>query len=67
MVVDARSAEHVQKAVKWAADHDIPLSVKSTGHDFQGRSTRADTLNIWVHNMKGVTYVENWTSGCQGS
>ena len=37
------------------------LSVKSTGHDFQGRSTSQDTLNVWVHYMKNVTYFDNWS------
>ena len=67
LAVDANSAEIVKKSVKFAADNNIPLSVKSTGHDQTGRSTSADTLNIWVHHMKGVKYVENWNSGCEGS
>ena len=55
------------KAVEFAADRNIPLSVKSTGHDYQGRSTSSDTLNIWVHNMKNITYFETWESNCKES
>ena len=65
--MNATSAEHVMKAVKFATDHNIPLSVKSTGHDYQGRSMSSDTLNIWVHHMKNVTYFENWESDCDDS
>ena len=62
--VDATTAEHVQTAVKWASDNNIALSVRSTGHDLLGRSIRGDTLNIWVHNMKGISYIDSWTSNC---
>ena len=57
LAVNAFKAEYVEKAVAWAAQKNIALSVKSTGHDFQGRSTNKDTLMIWVHNMKEVTYI----------
>ena len=60
LAVDVRSAEDVKIAVAWARDHGVALSVKSTGHDFQGRSMNKDTLNIWIHNLKGVTYMEDW-------
>ena len=65
--VDATTAEHVQTAVRFAAEHDIRLTVKATGHDFLGRSTSADSLNIWLHGMKGITYFDDWNSGCDGS
>ena len=58
--VNVSSAEDVKTAVSWAAAHNVALSVKSTGHDFQGRSMNKDTLNIWIHNLKGVTYMEDW-------
>jgi len=32
--VDATTAEHVQNAVRFAAEHNIRLTVKATGHDF---------------------------------
>ena len=45
----------------FAAEHNIALSVKSTGHDFQGRSINRNTLNVWLHNLKNVTYFEQWS------
>ena len=59
--VNVGSAEDVKTAVSWAAAHNVALSVKATGHDFQGRSTSKDTLNIWMHNLKGVSYFEDWS------
>ena len=65
--MNASKAEYVATAVAWATQKNIPLSVKSTGHDFQGRSVSNDSLNIWVHYMKDVTYMESWTSTCAES
>ena len=59
--VNATSAQDVKTAAAWAAQNNVALSVKSTGHDFQGRSSSKDTLNIWVHNLKNATYIEDWT------
>ena len=42
--VDAISVEHVSTAIRWAQDHNISVNIKSTGHDYQGRSTSSDTL-----------------------
>ena len=67
VAVNATTAQIVQTAVQWATDHNIPLTVKATGHDYQGRSTSSDGLNIWVHYMKNVTYFDTWTTGCSGS
>ena len=50
--------------MKWAADNNLALSVRSTGHDYLGRSIGSDTLNIWVHHMKGAEYIDSWVSDC---
>ena len=47
--VRATKPEHVQKAVEFAAKHNLVLTVKATGHDFQGRSTEKGSLAIWLH------------------
>ena len=64
--VNATTADQVQKAIAFASNHNIGVSVKSTGHDFQGRSTDVNSLNIWLHYMKNVTYIEEWNSTCEG-
>ena len=67
MAVNATTAEQAEKTVKFAADRNISLTIKATGHDFQGRSTSKDKLTLWIHYMKNVTYVDDWTaSGCDG-
>ena len=67
IAVNATNAEQVKTAVAYAAQKNLKLTIKSTGHDFQGRSTSNDSLNIWVHHMKEVTFIENWTSQCEES
>ncbi|KAH9902822.1 FAD-binding domain-containing protein [Cubamyces lactineus] len=53
--VDARTIEDVQAAVKFAADHNLRLAVKNTGHDYFGRSNGRGTFMLWTHNMKNTT------------
>ena len=54
--VDARSGSDVQAAVNFAKKHNLKLVVKSTGHDFLGRSTARGGFLIWTHNMKQTLY-----------
>ncbi|KAF5374368.1 hypothetical protein D9758_004525 [Tetrapyrgos nigripes] len=53
--VDARRVEDVQAAVKFAADHDLRLVIKSTGHDLLGRSAAKGAFMIWTHHLKNIT------------
>ena len=54
--VDARSANDIQAAVKFAKQHNLKLVVKNTGHDFLGRSTAHGGFSIWTHRMKDLLY-----------
>ncbi|KAF9262893.1 FAD-binding domain-containing protein [Marasmius fiardii PR-910] len=54
--VDARTVEDVQAAVKFAAQHNLRLVIKNTGHDFLGRSTARNAFLLWTHHMKNITY-----------
>ncbi|OBZ79722.1 putative oxidoreductase ORF5 in fasciation locus [Grifola frondosa] len=54
--VDARTVEDVQAAVTFAASHNLRLVVKSTGHDFFGRSTARGSFLVWMHNFKNITF-----------
>jgi len=51
-VLNATDPEQIAVAVKWAADRNVRVNVKSTGHDFLGRSTQPYSLSIWVHYMQ---------------
>ncbi|KIJ10986.1 hypothetical protein PAXINDRAFT_171977 [Paxillus involutus ATCC 200175] len=53
-ITDAQDASAV---VKWAVANKVKLTVKSTGHDFLGRSSGKGTLQVNTHNMKSLEYV----------
>ena len=57
--VDARSGTDIQAAVNFARKHNLKLVVKSTGHDFLGRSTARSFL-IWTHRMKDMSYTSTF-------
>ncbi|GJE99670.1 FAD-binding domain-containing protein [Phanerochaete sordida] len=54
--VDARSAQDVQLAVKFAAKHNLRAVVKNTGHDFLGRSSARGSLLIWTHHLNDIEF-----------
>jgi hypothetical protein len=50
--VDARSASHFQMAIEFAKEHNIRLVIRNTAHDYNGKSTGAGSLALWVQHMK---------------
>ena len=42
--VNATLPEHVQTTVRFASTHNLRLVIKTTGHDYFGRSTAAGSL-----------------------
>ncbi|GII53577.1 6-hydroxy-D-nicotine oxidase [Planotetraspora thailandica] len=54
LVVRARTPEDVQAAVRAGRRHDLPLSVRSGGHDWAGRSLRHRGLVIDLTGMRQV-------------
>ncbi|KAF9226959.1 FAD-binding domain-containing protein [Gyrodon lividus] len=61
-ITDAQSASAV---VKWAVANRVKLTVKSTGHDFLGRSSGKGTLQVNTHTMDSLEYVPEFVP--QGS
>ena len=53
--VQVESVADIQKAVKFAAQHKLRIAVKSSGHDYMGRSTAPGSFLIWTHKMKNIT------------
>jgi hypothetical protein len=52
--VDAREVLHVQRAISFAREYGLSVTVKNTGHDFIGRSTGVNTLAIWYEPGRPV-------------
>ncbi|KAK2592435.1 hypothetical protein QQS21_009851 [Conoideocrella luteorostrata] len=55
-VVNATTAEHIKLGIAFAREHNIRLVVKSTGHDFIGRSNAPGSLSIWVRHLNEISY-----------
>ncbi|CAF5000519.1 unnamed protein product, partial [Rotaria sp. Silwood1] len=62
LAVDAILPEHVQATVRFAVMNNLRLVIKSTGHDLLGRSTAAGSLLLWLHHMKNMTLIEQYSS-----
>jgi len=52
--------EDVQKAFRFSAKTGIHLSIKSSGHDYKGRSSSKGSLNLWMRNLTSMTYTPNF-------
>lgn len=55
-----QSAFDIQQAVRFAQDHNLRLAIKNTGHDFLGRSTAPESLQILTHDMKDIKLVDDF-------
>ncbi|XWN29013.1 MAG: FAD-binding protein [Devosia sp.] len=54
--VAAQSAEDIVAAVNFAREHGVRLVVKGAGHDYLGRNMAPDSLLVWTHPMREVTF-----------
>ncbi|XP_055350326.1 uncharacterized protein LOC129596946 [Paramacrobiotus metropolitanus] len=67
--VDVHVPDDIQKALAFASQHNLRVVIKSTGHDYFGRSTAPGALLIWLHNFQGQleTKMTFTPSGCDAS
>jgi FAD binding domain len=64
-VVNATSPGHVQAAVNFAREKNIRLNVKTSGHDFLGRSVAPNSLSIWLYHMHGLQIHDDFKPDCR--
>ncbi|OMP84254.1 6-hydroxy-D-nicotine oxidase [Diplodia seriata] len=60
--INVTSAADMAAGVKFANAHNIRLVVRSTGHDFLGKSTGTGSLGLWTHNMRSTTIIPAYSS-----
>ncbi|KAJ7240440.1 FAD-binding domain-containing protein [Mycena rebaudengoi] len=66
--IDVRSESDVQKAFLFSKNTGVPLVVKNTGHDYKGRSSAPNSLALWTHNLKTLSYNASFVpAGCPAS
>lgn len=64
-VLDPRTPDDIRASLQFANQHDIRVSVKTTGHTFQGSSTARDSLLIWMANYpKDDVVTEGFVDSC---
>lgn len=56
----AKTAAHIQEAVRFASKHNLRLAVKNSGHCYLGRSSAPDSLQILTSTMKGIHIVDDF-------
>lgn len=67
-VVSLSSALDAQQAMKFASTNNLRIAVKSTGHDWFGRSMGSGSLLLWTHKMTGTAWLDSFTpDGCAAS
>lgn len=57
--VNVSKPEHVSKTIQFANQNNIRFVIRNTGHDYNGKSTGAGALGIWMHNLKDIE-IKNW-------
>ncbi|KAF9559405.1 hypothetical protein EC968_006614, partial [Mortierella alpina] len=45
---------------RFAAEHNIRLVIRNTGHDFLGRSTGPSSLSLWVFHNKSISFSDDF-------
>ena len=64
--VDVSEPQHVSEALAFAAEKNIRVVIRNTGHDYNGKSTGAGALGIWVHNLKSLEMLDYDCNGYVG-
>lgn len=64
--VQVEAVQDVQNAIRFATLHNLRVVIKTSGHDFLGRSAAAGSFLIWMHKLKNITIHESFVpeSGC---
>ncbi|KZP28938.1 FAD-binding domain-containing protein [Athelia psychrophila] len=66
--IDVRNASDVQTAYAFSLASGVHLSIKNSGHDYKGRSSGADTLSLWTHNLQSIAHNPSFVpAGCAKS
>lgn len=60
--INATDASAVQEALRFARKHNIRLVIRNSGHDYLGKSTGAHALGVWVHHMKSISLMKNYSN-----
>ncbi|KAE8379903.1 hypothetical protein BDV26DRAFT_279974 [Aspergillus bertholletiae] len=57
----AKSAFDIQETVKFAKRHNLRLVIRNSGHDFLGRASAPESLQIFTNGMRDIKFVDKFT------
>lgn len=60
--VEVSNVAQIQLALNFARETNVRLVVRNTGHDYNGRSTGAGALSVWMHNLKDTEFIDLYHS-----
>ncbi|KAJ7171061.1 FAD-binding domain-containing protein [Mycena filopes] len=63
--VEAETVADIQAAVKFASTNNIRLAIKSSGHDYLGRSTAPQSLLIHTNKLTNLSFTDDFFVGTQ--
>ncbi|KAJ7472378.1 FAD-binding domain-containing protein [Mycena galericulata] len=63
--VEAETVSDIQAAVKFASTHNLRLAVKSSGHDYLGRSTAPGSLLIRTTHLQNISFTDTFFVGAR--
>ena len=64
--VNASDASDFQKTIEFVQKHNIRLTIRNTGHDYNAKSTGAGAVGIWTHHMKNITILDYTSANYSG-
>ncbi|KAF8172523.1 FAD-binding domain-containing protein [Mycena galopus ATCC 62051] len=54
--IDVLNAGDVAAAFNFSENTGMPLVIKNTGHDYKGRSSAPNSIALWMHHLKNMSY-----------
>ncbi|KAF8201250.1 hypothetical protein K438DRAFT_2108763 [Mycena galopus ATCC 62051] len=63
--VEAETVEDIQAAVKFSSIHNLRVVIKSSGHDYLGRSTTPSSLLIHTHKLQNISFTDSFFVGSE--
>ncbi|KAJ7865538.1 FAD-binding domain-containing protein, partial [Mycena leptocephala] len=61
--VEAETVADIQAAVKFSSTHNLRVAIKSSGHDYLGRSTAPNSLLIRTSKFQNVSFTDSFFIG----
>ncbi|KAF8904749.1 hypothetical protein CPB84DRAFT_1772742 [Gymnopilus junonius] len=58
--VNVSTVADIQKAVRFASQHNLRLVVRNSGHELMGRSLGVGALEVFTHNLQDLEFFDNF-------